>query len=241
MKKLLSALLICTIALTTQAQLSWQKSQKSESRKDARHAAFRQIRQLRHGALLVQLSSKITTVQALRKSGDERRAGIVVEQQHDYNMAVVKAFRGYFDFCPVFFYFSENARSVQEKQFGGNIFLNDSLQPDQGIQFPGSDFLIATAGSVEQDTTKKFESYYYVQGPNGPERRATYYASPALGFSALILKSDQSVQLRRPFPFYARIYESLPFQEEMGVVVKKMERKLLRFYKRSMKKRNLSK
>jgi hypothetical protein len=51
-----------------------------------------------------------------------------------------------------------------------------------------------------------------------------------MGFGALVIKSDQFIQLKKPFPYYVRTFDSLPIKRSPKTVVKKMNKKLHRFY-----------
>jgi hypothetical protein len=193
--------------------------------------AEKQINQLKAGALLVRLQTKKNSVSALRQTGQDKLADKIETRQNEYNFSIVTAFKNNFRFCPVYFFLSDYSKYIVEKQFDKVIFLNDRLVEDTTIKFNYESFLTAEFGTIEQDTAKYF-AYYRNESNNneGLEKNKNYYGEPGLGFSALIIKSEQFIQLKRPFPFYVRTYESLPIEREKGMVVSQMNKKLSNFY-----------
>lgn len=168
---------------------------------------------------------------ALRKMGKNKSADKLQSIQNDFNISIIIAFREYFNFCPVYFFFSDYSKYVKEKKFEKVVFLNNNLEPDSGIRFTGKSFLTAEFGITEADTSKNFAGYYYVKNKNGVERKAKYYGGTNMGFGALIIMSDELVQLSRPFPYYIRTFDSLwLFERSTGTVVKKLNKKLNKFY-----------
>jgi hypothetical protein len=62
-----------------------------------------------------------------------------------------------------------------------------------------------------------------------------YYGSSDMGFEALIVKNDQFMQLKSPFPYYVRTFNSLPVRKSNNKTVKKMNDKLFHFLKEKLK------
>ncbi|WP_027420085.1 hypothetical protein [Crocinitomix catalasitica] len=157
----------------------------------------------------------------------------IESEQADLNKKIVEAFQNNFDFCPTYFFFSDYSSSIRKGDFNNVEFLNEKLLPDTTILLSNRSFLIAEFGRIEQDTAKYFDGYYYTSGDNGLERKTSYYGGPNMRFGALVIKNDQFMQLRRPFPYYVRTFDSLPIKRSPKNVVKRMNKKLQRFYKKN--------
>jgi hypothetical protein len=230
MKKITVGLLLLFTSTIGLAQETTKKQKKVRPGKQIKISSTQQINQLQNGALLVRLKTQKSTIAALRKKGKDELADKRETQQADLNREIITAFQTYFDFCPTYFFFSDCSNTVREKQFDSVDFLNHLLQIDTTIVFNKKPFLTAEFGTIEQDTTKYFDGYYYFQGENGLERRTRYYGGTNMGFGALVIKSDQFIQLKKPFPYYVRTFDSLPIKRSPKTVVKKMNKKLHRFY-----------
>ena len=92
-------------------------------------------------------------------------------------------------------------------------------------------FFTAEFGYVEQDTAKYYSHYSYETDGNWlSKQEKNYWGGPMMGFSALVIKSDKFIQLKRPFKYYTRRFEPLrkPYK-----VVRKMNKKLNKFYKKA--------
>jgi hypothetical protein len=207
-------------------------SRKRVKRKQLKSISSNQINQLQGGALLIRLHTNAPSIESLRKLGDDKKANKIERKQIKLNTEVSVAFRNHFDFCPTYFFYSEQSVAVREKQFQSVDFLNDSLQPDRSIVFSNHSFLTAEFSTIEQDTNTYFKDYHYVGGAEGIERRTSYYGGATMGFGALVIKSDQFIQLCRPFPYYVRTLDSSPFKRRPKKVVKKLNKKLHAYSRR---------
>lgn len=228
MNKLLLGICLVFISSILNAQ-SMPYSRKRVKKKQLKALSVMQINQLQNGALLVRLHTKAPSIDALRKQGNENKANKIERKQKEFNLAVRQAFLNHFDFCPTYFFYSEQSVAVRNKQFENVDFLNDSLQPDKSIIFSSSSFLTAEFGAIEQDTNTYFKDYHYVAGAEGLERRTSYYGGPTMGFGALVIKSDIFIQLCKPFPYYVRTFDSFIVKRRPKTVVKKMNKKLRKY------------
>lgn len=209
------------------------KENRISFRKQKRLPATKEINQLKDGALLVRLRTKRNSITALRKIGKDKLAEKIETKQRRYNLKIVAAFKINFNFCPTYFYFSDYSQNVSERKFDKVIFLSDSLLPDTTIKFNQSHFLTAEFGAIEPDTAKYFSHYSYEPDGNwNLEQVSNYYCEPKVSSAALVIKSNRFVQLRRPFPYYVRTYDSLPIKRSPNKTVKRMNKKLCKFYNR---------
>lgn len=200
------------------------------TKKELKAIAIDDIQKMKNGALIVRLKTKQNSISALRKSGQNKRADKLEAKQAAYNINIIEGFKTNFDFCPTYFFYSNFSQEVLDKEFTKVEFLNDSLQFDPTITFNHTTYLTAEFGIIEQDTAKYFDNYYYVQGKNGKEKKTSYNGSTDMTFGALIIKSDQFFQLRKPFPYYSRTLATLPIKRKPKLVIKEMNIQLHRFY-----------
>lgn len=190
------------------------------------------IKLLKEGALLVRLQTKSNSIEALREIGENDRAAEIEKHQHNYNLSIIKAFKTNFTFCPTYFFYSHYSPYIIQKQFDKVVFLNESLIGDSTISFDGEKFLTAEFAAIEQDTAKYFSHYSYEDSEDQRlNKTENYYGSSDMSFEALIIKNDQFMQLKSPFPYYVRTFNSLPVRKSNNKTVKKMNDKLFYFLK----------
>lgn len=176
--------------------------QSNSSKKENTEQAREQITQLLEGALLVRLQTKNKSITALREKGNDKLADKIETDQKKHNMEIVSAFRTLFDFCPVYFFFSDDSQNIKKGKLDQVAFLSESLIPDTNIHFSKTYFLTAEFGRTEQGKS----------------------------FGALVIMDSRFSQLKRPFPYYVRTFESLPIKRSIHRTVLMMNRKLHKFY-----------
>lgn len=227
-------LLIPVIAIAQSGEAG--NEEKSISfRKHSKILAKQQIIRLHEGALFIRLQTKKRSIEALRRTGKENRAGELQNHQLELNKEIIQAFRLNFDFCPVYFFFSDQSPMIKKGNFEQITFLNDSLLPDTAIKFDRNSFLTAEFSTIKQDTIKYYShTSYEPDGSLSLKKVRHYYGGPNLGFEALIIKSDQFIQLRDPFPYYVKTFDSISFARRFGKTVYKMNKRLHRFYKKKV-------
>ena len=226
MKFVIALSLILLVPIMGLAQDKKKKKRKALSRKELKVIAKEDILSLRNGILLVRLQTKNKSIQALRKAGKDDLADKIKNRQAKYNLTIVNAFRSGFGFCPSFFFFSNQSRNIRAGNLEVVEFLNDDLQYDPTISIGDKEFFTAEFTTIEEDTAKHQDTYSPMTSENDDEHQVPYSGGSNMGFGALIIKTDQFVQLRRPFPFYTRTYDSLPTKRAPAEVVRKMNLKL---------------
>ncbi len=228
---------ICTLlfALSTSVLLIAQPTDDASARQVKKQRNTTHITNLKEGALLVRLHSKQRSIQLQRSIGRDKIADRMERKQNDLNKTIIAAFRDEFDFCPVYFFYSDSSKNVTERDFDNVHFLDDSLEVAPDVKFEGDKFLTAEFTTIEQDTVKKFDYDYNASTENGLEQRKAYRGGPGMDFGALVIKTDEFVQMSEPFPYYVRTFDSLPISVRPKEVVSRMNRKLHRFYKKNTK------
>jgi len=233
MKKIF-VLLVFVLAISVGfAQETESKEKKTSLRAQNRALSKERISTLKNGALLVRLFTKKNSIAALKKIGKPEKAEKLEKEQADYNKRIVSAFKANFDFCPTYFFYSDYSTNVSEKQFDQVVFLNDSLLPDTTIKFNSTGFLTAEFGYVEQDTAKYFSYYSFEPNANIDESRVkNYYGAPDVSFAALVIHTDKFEQIRKPFPYYVRTYNSLCIERRVKKAVRMMNQDLHNYYRK---------
>lgn len=225
MRLILLAIILCfSCSFRVQAQ------KKNQTKKERTEIAQSLIKRLHEGVLLVRLSNRQKTIDALIKSGQESRAKEYSEKLKRDNQALVTAFKNYYSFSLVYFFYSDQSKYVWNMDFDKVDFLDDSLKKDPSIKLSEKQYLIAEITNIEPDTTTRYEDTYIVPGESGPETRTKYSGGADLGFEALVVKTENFVQIRDPFPYYVRTFDSLPIKRKPKTIVKKLNSQLNTYY-----------
>ena len=188
------------------------------------------IRLLKNGALLVRLKTKEQSVAALRKAGQHAEADKVEKQQKTYNKDLIAAFRSEYKFSPVYFFTSDQTETILSGAVSNVVFVNDSVVADPAIHLEQTEFLIAESGTLEPDTATYFEGQYYDYGVNSRSKKDAYYGSSNMGIDAIRIMNNRFVQLKSPFPYYVRLYSSLPVKRNLAKAVEKLNLELKKYH-----------
>ncbi|HKR05436.1 MAG TPA: hypothetical protein VJY62_12445 [Bacteroidia bacterium] len=230
MKRLCIAFILFALIPTAVYAQEKGADKKVSQRKQARILMKEQIKQLKAGVLLVRLQTKENAVSSLKEIRKYKLADRIMKRQLRYNKEIISAFKNNFTFCPAYFFFSNYSDSILSGQTNGIVFLNDNLEPDTTIKLNNEKFLTAEFGIIEQETTKHFSNYYYFPGENGPQQKSAYYNKSNMRFGALKIMSGQLEQLKRPFPYYVRTFDFLPFKRKPSKTVMRMNKLLAGYY-----------
>jgi hypothetical protein len=205
-------------ALDAQAQIS------------NRTRARQQIMGLHDGVLLVRLQTRSKSLETIRERGMDKKADQIEAELKEENEEIMRAFEAEYDFSPVYFFNSEDSEALRRGDYDEVTFFDfnrDSVDLDLGKTY----FLTAEFGNVQADTGKVKGDYIYTKDETGVKQEKTYTSAPDPGFGALIIMSDQFIQLADPFPSYVRTFETLFFlRRDPREVVRRMNDKLHAFY-----------
>ncbi len=185
----------------------------------------KQIVELHNGVLLVRLFDKQKHIDGLKKVGKLKASKKIEREQLDRNKQIVYAFKNYYDFSKVYFFFSDQSKFISDN-LSKVKFVNDSLEVDTSIKVNSNIIFIAEFGITEPDTRVYSKEQYYENG----QKKTKSYSGSGITLSALVFKNKNFVQLREPFPYYVRERKSTPFQSDIETIVTKMNAKLKRYY-----------
>lgn len=205
-----------------------QKEKKVTPKKQAKIVAIAHIQQLKESVLLVRLSARKNSINAMRKAGKEKMAIKKEKEQQERNLQIIAAFRTNFNFCKVFFFYSEDSDYIRNNQLDSVAFLNDSLHIDFTIKIDNPSYYTAEFGSVDPDANKKSTTSTFIGVGSGPV--GVKKSSGGITITALVIKDNQLVQLAKPFPYYIREFKGLPFRRAILKMVLKMDVALNDYY-----------
>ncbi|MBL0340768.1 MAG: hypothetical protein IPP71_07530 [Bacteroidetes bacterium] len=180
MTRLLTTLTLLVLIHTFVCDQKMSNDNKLSLRKVNRNLMGQQIKQLKDGALLIRVQNKENSIKALNDRKQFALANKIQIKQVSYNKKIIAAFRKKFNFCPIYFFFSNSSDTILANHLNEIIFLNDGLQPDTSIKFVYNKFLTAEFAIIEQDTSKCFSNYYYQPSENGVEKSSAYNGGPDL-------------------------------------------------------------
>jgi len=170
----------------------------------------------KEGALFVRLKTNANTINRLKKAGNIDLATQVERETQINNKSIIRAFKKGFDFCPVYFFYSDCSDSVKHNKLSG-IFVDSTLNVNSSIVFKETFYLIAEQGSI-YDSSLGIVSE--ADAPKAIERGA---ASKEV---AIVVKNKYFIQLHKPFPYYQSGYSMKKYAE----YVKKFNKELQDFY-----------
>jgi hypothetical protein len=189
-----------------------------------------QIKELQQGVLLVRLQNKAYTIQALKDAGRADDAAKVEAKQLEINQEIVTAFREEFDFCPVYFFNSSDSKKVMAGNISEIGFLDKKLEVDTNISCNNEFYYIAEFSSIEQDTAGFYDRSYLEWDEKGPEiKQYRSGGGPISNQKALVIRSRQFIQLKRPFPYFVKEYIVI-IKRDKGTMVQLMNNELKGYY-----------
>ncbi len=207
---------------------------KKQSKPETKKASVL-IQRFKKTALLVSLPSYEYRINKYSEAGNTEMVKRLKEERHRKNLELMTAFKTYFDFCPVYFFYNHDTHKVKSRDFE-NIFLNESLKTNSSIKFDESEFLVGRLGYAHLDTTQN-ASYtgVYKNGFNMAEGYTVSYQSESdfSNYGFTIVNQDFDF-LARPFPSHTRGY-FLFTRRSPANLVKKLNDKMHKFYQKSMK------
>ena len=189
----------------------------SEIRKiklDEKAAAKEAITVLHEGVLLVRLNFKEEQVKYFEKFNNTKEVDRIRKTELKLNLNIIKAFNDLYKFSPVYFFGMTDSRLVAEGKFNEVTFYNNQGLADSSIKLKSNNILIAEFGMVEADTSNN-------QGAT-------------TSMSALVVRSNEFVQLRDPFPFYAGYFPVVRAKKRFRMPVLRLNERLHNFYLKSV-------
>ena len=186
--------------------------------------AVTQIKELKTGVLLIQLKTSQPTIDAYAKRGNEKMAIKTKMLQDTDNKSIIKGFRDYFTFCPVYFYYSTDKAHLENKLYEQVTFLDDSLgNTTIPVDLNKTNYYIS---GIAKDNFKNTTLQ------NIPNYELEYNNS--IQFDAFIIQNKNFQQLSAPFPYYSKTHVATKVNDKKRwESIKKLNHRLHSFYKSS--------
>lgn len=142
----------------------------------AQKDAKKHLNEMKNGFILVRLKTDSLKIKALEKGGFLKEAKKAKLKLYKDNKETILSFAKTFDFCPVFFFYSDKSEEIRKGNILGNVF-DSNLKIVEEEALKSKPFFVAKFGKTEN-----------------------------LGIHALILMDSYFIPLKSPFPFYQRQY-----------------------------------
>ena len=165
------------------------------------------IVQLKNGALLVQLLSKQSTIDAYIEEGYTSMAEQIKQDQASDNLKIITAFKESFRFCKVYFFYSDQIEAIKDKRINDVVFVGETGQKDSTIIVNESFYLIF---SYSLGNDKQYKSM--------------------LNVSALTVKDEDYNAVSKYFPYYLKMPTNLPKYKKVKKKIYYYDRELRTFY-----------
>lgn len=153
--------------------------------------AWNNIETLKDGVLLVRLQTGNSKVEALKKAGLPKKAEAAREATDKRNKRIQTALKEHFDYCPVYFFYSDNSEEILTGNFESvmDVHLNKAKNP----KLSEGKWLLGDFGLTQNSVDFKTD-------------RETIPAA-SKGLYSFVIKNRNFVQLENPFPYQDRIFE----------------------------------
>ncbi len=144
--------------------------------------SWQHIETLINGVLLVRLQTSRNKIEKLKETGQMEKAWDTEKTQKERNLRIAQAFETQFDFCPVYFFYSDDSKKVKKGAFSGVLMDSHFETVEASPQLQPEAWLMAEFGQTQVSLSEG----------GGVSR----------GSIALVLKDRNFNQLQDPFPAY---------------------------------------
>lgn len=122
------------------------------------------IRKMKSGYILVRLESFDKKIQYIKQASESEKCDLRCKEKKQkeikeiegardqFNKAFILAFRKYFSYSKISFYYDKDHQQLKQNEFTGKLYLNDSLLSTSGGPFPlDSLFILAKDKTPESE------------------------------------------------------------------------------------------
>ncbi len=195
-----------------------------------------QIKEMKEGVMLVRLKTSEKVIEGLKDAGLFDKAKEVRQEQKEENQEIAAAYHKSFDFCPVYFFYSDCSGKVREGNFE-DCLMDHNLEKMKSVPEIGDNYFISEFSHVRKTDPVYFDKNIMAYDTTGYKiKQKTYYGGTELGPDAVIIMDRHFRQLRGPFPSYVRTYEGFPIlRRKKPKAVAKLNESLQEYYKKTVK------
>ena len=158
------------------------------------------IKELPESAILFRLKTNNHLINYYLENGETEKAHLEKEKQKSYNNQIIRMFEKEWDFCPVYFFYSQHSKEITNKNFQ-HVFkgIDQQILNQEELNTLKNNFIVIYFGST--------------QGK--------------LKFDALIISDQNLIQLKKPNPRFVRTYKNLGFlKRNLTKIIKILEKKI---------------
>jgi hypothetical protein len=116
--------------------------------------AVSNIVMLKNGALFVRLKTSELQITGLKKRGKEKEAEEIRIMQEEKNKSIIAAFKANFNFCPVYFFYSNYSIQIKDGNYKGCL-MNTDMQIDSS--YNSNNYLI---GEFDESSTTQLDAFF---------------------------------------------------------------------------------
>ncbi|MCB0530734.1 MAG: hypothetical protein H6574_03465 [Lewinellaceae bacterium] len=197
-----------------------------KSYKARRNQASSQIELLKDHALLVRLNTKQRTIDALKKANMAEEANYVEARSTEFNRKLVDAFRQYYTFSNVYFFYSGESTKLKNGEFDQVQVFDTWNHTVSNPAFLNAGYLVAGIGKIYQDIALAEDS------------TSRYLQVGMSGLPALVFMDKDYVQLAKPFPHAFDFGSEKKFKPRS---IFAMNKRLTKYYSRAVRRKHRSK
>lgn len=161
------------------------------------------VEQLANGTILVRLNTGEKQLELLEKMKLTKKLTALKKEIEEENIKIIDAFSEKLTYASrVYFFKSSDSPKIKSKAFSGNLFDKNGNRINEEEK-PIGTYVIAEFAKTEE-----------------------------MGIPALVISDDQFNQLKPPFPYFVRTFESLPvFNRSYERTVELFDEKLRTYHK----------
>lgn len=157
-----------------------------------------------NGALIVILKSKTRAIEAYENAGNKAVAKEMLDKLQIQNKKIVRAFRQYWTFCPLYFVYSKNLVDIHSGR-RDSIFVDTTMQINNNISLEKPFYIFFDYGTFYEIQNKSHDS-----APSKWKDDQYKNFDPSEGIpvksDCIVVKDKKMCQFRYPFPDYAQTW-----------------------------------
>lgn len=205
-----------------------------EFREHAKQEAKQHIIALKNSVVIVRLTTKSATIKRLESQGNYKHANTIRQEVTENNLKIVKAMRDGFTFCPIYFFPDTCSKAILNNHYDSVVFYNDSLTIDSTLTMNFTSFYIVELGFTESSKDEYYKDRPYVKSDKGGTKTNTkVYGGTNLSVPGFVIRDSKFNQLRKPFPYYVKVFEKYPTTYRYFKKIVEWNLKLQKFYDRN--------
>ena len=166
---------------------------RKEQRIYNRYISYKQIDSLKNGGVILhKLQTSTNKIAALKKINKERLANEAYINQSDINKTIMDDYKANFNFCPVYFFYSDSITNIINGKINGNL-LDQNLRVDTNLKPTIERFYIAQFSNLE---------FIYTPHKDIPSDNFVNPTTVSSTYCINLSDKKQITSFKKPFPYY---------------------------------------